>query len=181
MLGLQHLAIFVDTHLSRRLGWPLDGRTDGGWIGWCRLDAELSVREVRLFQPVDNLVCLGGNTERVRLVYEITGKQGRYGGAPLLPQHRGTLFVNLSEEREHRNAPPSGRDLAVETRARILSVLLIMWLKAKTEGFMCLWMMLDTMIKNNLKSRERAFASNEMPRHSIPSSPGGNECLGIEC
>lgn len=53
--------------------------------------------------------------------YGITGKQDRYGGAPLLPQHRGTLFVNLSEERRHRNVPPSGRNLAVKTRARILS------------------------------------------------------------
>ena len=53
--------------------------------------------------------------------YGITWKQDRYGRAPLLPQHRGTLFVNLSEERRHRNVPPSGRSLAVETRARILS------------------------------------------------------------
>jgi len=46
-----------------------------------------------------------------------------------------------------------------------------MWLEAKTEGLMCLWMMLNTMIKNILKSRERAVASNEMPRHSIPPGP----------
>lgn len=48
MLGLQHLATVGDTHLSRRLGWSLDGRSDSGWIGRCRLDDELSVREVRL-------------------------------------------------------------------------------------------------------------------------------------
>jgi hypothetical protein len=35
VLGLQHLAIVGDTHLSRRLGWPFDGKTDGGWNGWC--------------------------------------------------------------------------------------------------------------------------------------------------
>ena len=50
----------------------------------------------------------------------ITGKQGRYGGAPLLPQHRGTPFANFSEERRRRNVPPSGKHF-VETRARILS------------------------------------------------------------
>lgn len=75
VLGLQHLAIVGDTHLSRRLGWSLDGKTDGGWIGWCRPDVELSVKEVRLFQPVDNLVCLGGNTGRVRLVTESLGNK----------------------------------------------------------------------------------------------------------
>jgi hypothetical protein len=42
------------------------------------------------------------------------------------------------------------------------------WLRAKTEGLMCLWMMLDTMIKNILKLRERAVAPNEMPRDSFP-------------
>jgi hypothetical protein len=50
-----------------------------------------------------------------------------------------------------------------------------MWLRAKTEGLMCLWMMLDTMIKNIVKSRERAVASNEMPRHFTP--PGGMNVL----
>ena len=50
----------------------------------------------------------------------------------------------------------------------IVCITMIMWLKAKTEGLMCLWMMLDTMIKNILESRERAVASNEMPRHSFP-------------
>lgn len=53
--------------------------------------------------------------------YGITGKQDQHGGAPLLPQHRGTLLVNLSEERRTSECPPSGRDLVVETRARILS------------------------------------------------------------
>jgi hypothetical protein len=32
-----------------------------------------------------------------------------------------TPFANLSEERRHRNVPPSGRNLAVKTRAHILS------------------------------------------------------------
>jgi hypothetical protein len=32
-------------------------------------------REVGLFQPVDNLVCLGGNTGRVRLVMESPGNR----------------------------------------------------------------------------------------------------------
>lgn len=75
MLGLQHLAIGGDAHLSRRLGWSLEGRTDSGWIGWCRLDVELSVWEIGLFQPVDNLVCLGGNTGRVRLDVESLGNR----------------------------------------------------------------------------------------------------------
>lgn len=57
----------------------------------------------------------------------------------------------------------------------IVCIIMIMWLKAKTEGLMCLWMMLDTMIKNILKARERAVASNEMPRHSIPL--GGTNVL----
>ena len=52
--------------------------------------------------------------------YGITGKQDRYEGAPLLPQHRGTPVANLSEERRRRNVPPSGKHF-VETRARILS------------------------------------------------------------
>ena len=82
MLGLQHLAIVGDTHLGRRLGWSLDGMTDGGWIGWCRPDVELLVKEVRLFQPVDNLVCLGGNTGRVRLVMESLGNRIGTGEHP---------------------------------------------------------------------------------------------------
>ena len=75
MLGIHHLAIVGDTHLSRRLGRFHDGRTASGWIGWCRPDVELSVWEVGLFQPVNNLVCLGGNTGRVRLVMKSLGNR----------------------------------------------------------------------------------------------------------
>lgn len=75
MLGSQHLAIVGDTHLGRRLGRSPDGRIDSGWIGWCRPDVEISIREVGLFQPVDNLVCLGGNTGRVRLDMESLGNR----------------------------------------------------------------------------------------------------------
>lgn len=121
MLGLQHLAIVGDTHLSRRLGWPYDGRTGSGWIGWCRLDAELSIWEIGLFQPVDNLVCLGGNTGRVSLVMESLGNRIGTEEYPFCLSIAETPFVNLLEERRHRNVPPSGRNLAVETRARILS------------------------------------------------------------
>jgi hypothetical protein len=65
----------LETHLNRRLGRSLDGRTDGGWIGWCHPAIELSVWEVGLSQPVDNLVCLGGNTGRVRLNMESLGNR----------------------------------------------------------------------------------------------------------
>jgi hypothetical protein len=37
-------------------------------VGWCRPDDDKpSNREVGLFQPVDSLVCLGGNTGPVRI------------------------------------------------------------------------------------------------------------------
>jgi hypothetical protein len=105
VLGSQYLAIVGDTHLSRRLGRSLDRRTDSGWISWCCPDVELSVKEVRLFQPVDNLVCLGGNTGRVRLDMESLENRVDTEEHPFLPRHRGTLLVNLLEERRHRNAP----------------------------------------------------------------------------
>ena len=52
------------------------------------------------------------------------------------------------------------------------------WLKAKTEGLICLLMIFDTTIKRIPKSRERAVVSREAKTFH---SPGGNECLGIEC
>jgi hypothetical protein len=105
VLGLQHLAVGGDTHLDRRLGWSLDEKCGRGWTGWCRLD-DICPSGIRTI-PTDGQPRLPWREYRTRVFsYGIIRKQDRYGGAPLLPQHRGTLFVNLSEERRHRNAPP---------------------------------------------------------------------------
>ena len=70
---------------------------------------------------MDNLVCLGGNTGRVRLDMESLGNRIGTEEYPFCLGIVETPFANLSEERRHRNVPPSRRDLVVETRARILS------------------------------------------------------------
>lgn len=51
----------------------------------------------------------------------ITLKQGQYGGAPLLPRHRGTPFVNLPEKRRMEKRSPSElRSLGVIPSGRLM-------------------------------------------------------------